>query len=50
MSMTYSYLHTLLCDLLHTSHHILFHLDELRQLLGEVGPEGTTSIATKCMA
>jgi hypothetical protein len=36
---TYSNLHALPGNELHAAHDVLLHLDELRQLLGEVGPE-----------
>ncbi len=47
---TYSDLHALSCDQLHTAHDVLLHLDQLRQLAGEVRAEGTGGIFTECMA
>lgn len=47
---TYSHLHALLCDKLHTAHDVLLHLDELRQFLGKIGAKGATGVATKGMA
>ena len=44
---TYSDLHALLGDLLLAAHHVLLHLHELGQLLGQVGPEGTAGIAAQ---
>lgn len=48
--MTYSNLHTLTGDGLETPHHILLHLDKLGELLGQVGPEGTTGLSANDMA
>jgi hypothetical protein len=47
---TYSDFHALPGDELHAAHNILLHLDELRQLLGEIGAEGTGGILTEGMS
>jgi hypothetical protein len=47
---TYSDFHALPGDELHAAHGVLFHLDELRQLLGEVGSEGTGGVLAEGMA
>lgn len=47
---TYSDFHALPGDELHAAHGVLFHLDELRQLLGEVGSEGTGGVLAESMA
>jgi hypothetical protein len=47
---TYSDVHALLGDSLQASHYVLLHLDKLRQLLGQIGAEGTAGIAAKRMA
>lgn len=47
---TYSHFHALFGDLLQAAHHILLHLNELGELLGQIGPERTGGIAAKCMA
>lgn len=47
---TYGNFHALLSDGLQTSHDVLFHLDELRKFLGQVGPESTAGVAAKGMA
>lgn len=47
---SYSDLHALLGYLLQASHDVLLHLDELGQLLGQVGPEGAAGIAAEGMA
>lgn len=46
---TYGDIHTLLSDGLQASHDVLLHLNELRELLGQIGAEGTTCIAAKSM-
>jgi len=43
-------LHSFPRDELHASHNVLFHLDQLRQLLGEVGSEGARSAAAEGVA
>lgn len=48
-SSTYSDFHALPGDELHAAHGVLLHLDELRQLLGELGSEGTGGILTESM-
>lgn len=48
-SSTYGNLHALLGDHFHAPHDVFLHLDELRQLLGQVGPEGTSSVAAQSM-
>lgn len=47
---TYSDFHALPGDELHAAHGVLFHLDELRQLLGEIGSEGTGGVLAESMA
>jgi len=47
---TYGNLHALLSDHLHAAHHILLHLNELGELLGQVGTEGATGVAAESMA
>ena len=46
----YSDIHALLSDGLQAAHDVLLHLDELRQLLSQVGAEGASGIATESMA
>lgn len=47
---TYGDIHALLGDSLQASHHVLLHLDELSELLGQIGAESTTGIAAQGMA
>ena len=47
---TYSDFHALAGDQLHTAHDVLLHLDQLRQLTGEIRPESTSGIFTEGMA
>lgn len=47
--MTYSNFHPFLGDLLQTAHDVLLHLNELRQLLREVGPESAGRVLAKGM-
>lgn len=47
---TYSDFHALPGDEFHAAHGVLFHLDELRQLLGEIGSEGTGGVLAESMA
>ena len=47
---TYGDIHALLGDSLETAHDVLLHLDELRKLLGQVGAESATGVATESMA
>lgn len=47
---TYSDFHALPGDELHAAHDVLLHLDELRQLLGEIRAEGTGGILTEGMS
>lgn len=49
-TLTHSHFHPLLCDVLHAPHDILLHLDELRELPGQVGTKGSTGIAAESMA
>jgi hypothetical protein len=46
---TYSDFHALPSDELHAAHGVLLHLDELRQLLGEIGSEGTGGVLAEGM-
>jgi hypothetical protein len=48
--LTYSDFHALPSDELHAAHDVLLHLDELRQLFGEIGTEGTGGILTEGMS
>jgi hypothetical protein len=50
LSRTYSDFHALPGDELHAAHGILLHLDKLRQLLGEIGPEGTSGVLSEGMS
>jgi hypothetical protein len=47
---TYSNFHSFTGNGLQASHHVLFHLDQRGELLGQVGAKGTACIATKGMA
>lgn len=47
---TYSDIHALLGDSLETAHDVLLHLDELGQLLGQVGTESAAGVAAEGMA
>lgn len=47
---TYGNFHPFLGHQLHAPHDVLLHLDELRQLLGEVGPKRPGRIASQCMS
>lgn len=47
---TYSHFHALFGDLFQTAHHVLLHLNELGELLGQVRPEGAGGVSTKSMA
>ncbi len=47
---TYGDVHALLGDSLEAAHNILLHLDELGELLGQVGAKCTTGIAAKGVA
>lgn len=50
MNSTYGSLHPLSCDQLHTAHDVLLHLDQLRELPGQVGTESTGGVLTEGMA
>lgn len=50
LDQAYGNIHSLLSDSLQTAHDIFLHLYELGELLGEIGPEGTTGIAAQGMA
>ena len=41
--LTYSNFHSFSTNKLHTAHDVLLHLDELRQLLGEIWAKGAGS-------
>ena len=47
---TYGNLHPLLCHQFQAPHDVLLHLDQLRQLLGEVGPKGAGGIPSEGMS
>ena len=47
---THSGFHALTTNELHTAHHVLLHLDELRQLLGEIWTERTSRASAKGVA
>lgn len=47
---TYSNLHALLSNRFQAAHDVLLHLYELRELLGEVRPEGAGSVPSESMA
>lgn len=47
---SYSDFHALPGDELHAAHDVLLHLDELRQLLGEVGAEGAGGVLAEGMS
>lgn len=47
---TYGDIHALLGNSLETAHDVLLHLDELRKLLGQIGTESATGVATEGMA
>lgn len=46
----YSYFHSFTSDKFHAAHHVLLHLDELRELFREVRPEGTSGLSAENMA
>jgi hypothetical protein len=47
---TYSNFHALTGNSLQASHHVLLHLDQHGELLGQVGAKGTTGISAEGMA
>lgn len=47
---TYCNLHTLACHLFKTAHHVLLHLNELGEFLGQIGAKSTGSLAAERMA
>ena len=46
----YSDFHSLSTDKFHAAHDVLLHLDQLRELLGQIWPKGTSSLLAKGMA
>lgn len=46
----YSYFHSFTSHQFHATHDVLFHLDELRKLLGKVRAEGAGSLSPEDMA
>lgn len=46
----YSYFHSFTSDEFHAAHNILFHFDKLRELLGKIRAESTSSLSAENMA
>ena len=49
LRMTYSDFHSLTSNEFHAAHDVLLHLDQLRQLLRQIWPEGSGSLSSENM-